>query len=285
MASASPSGKMVNIFRHNSSTTASYIYTVVKSTDGESKDGGDGLEIRLALGRKIPQSGRLRLGSAPNTGAAGTTSKYHGKWGTFGGGKEKSNPSDLRAAISEINDEADVVSVLGKKLDPRRDVNVSWMKKSTASPILTLDLALQVSGTTVFLFYMDPLLFFNLFPPYPTARRDGGIVSNSHGEIDVCTSMTLDRIVEMQENEIIHTGNNFILSYVVSSYNNIIAPKLTKMCPTVAIPHWRSVRDTAPRDPYEFPVTSVGDLRNQKFGAPGAKHKYKEVSRGKYIIT
>ena len=196
----------INIFNNNFQYTASYIY----SRDSKGV-------FHFALARKVPPGSRIRLGKNKNSGAAGTKSKYHGKWGTFGGKKDPKSKHTLDAAIREISDEAGITGLSYK------NVEIVWLKKIILKAPLTLEITTVKNGVAIFIFKMND---YNLFQTwFPTRTRGGAIiVTTSHGEIDLVGSFTMEKIIQKQIEEMRRFGNNFFLSYALESFNMIVFP-------------------------------------------------------------
>ena len=195
----------INIFNNNFQYTASYIYS--RDCKGV---------FHFALARKVPTGSRIRLGKNKNSGAAGTKSKYHGKWGTFGGKKDPKSKHTLDAAIREISDEAGINGLSSKNVD------IVWLKRKLTAP-LTLEITTVKNGVAIFIFKMND---YNLFQTwFPTQTRGGAnIVTTSKGEIDLVGSFTMEKIIQKQIEEMRRFGNNFFLSYALESFNIIVFP-------------------------------------------------------------
>ena len=212
-------GKQINIFStpKKKYKTASYIYS--KNPNGQHF---------FAFARKVPMGARIRItgGPNPNTGAAGTSQKYWGKWGSFGGSMGRNVTNYLHAAIDEINDEGGI----NPKFSRRDDVYVPWVKLiKNSGAKLNLQMARLHDGVVIFIFEMpDFNNFIKLFPHFPIKRGGANIVTSSHGEIDFVSSFTYDDMVKYQSIELIK-NNNFFMSYVLNSFNLFVIPKLLKL--------------------------------------------------------
>jgi hypothetical protein len=237
----------VNIFTKNLKKTASYIYS--RDINGV---------FYFALARKLPNNSRIRL-KGKNTGAAGTHLKYYGKWGTLGGGVSSNSKHILDAAISEIRDEGhiDIKS---------QNINIKWLKKKTHSHF-TLKLAKNKNGVGIFIFEIKDFNYFiSLFPKFPNKRGGSDIVSSSLGEIDFVSSFTLYGLLRQQEYEIKNKKNNFIISYVVDTFN------------THVIPYIKTINESV-YNKYNYKLKNIKDIRER---VVKLKYLYKEVSDGVY---
>ena len=203
------------IWNKTNNYTASYIYCIYQNN------------IYFALGRKVPNNSRKRI-SGPNKGAAGTNKIYWGKWVSFGGKKENLENSDIREAISEINDESNIYKIQNE-LSLRNDVFVpnKQIKDNTQikdnNQILELKKAFNEKdiGISIFLFEIrDPDKFFEIYPNYPKHRRSPKIVESSKGEIDSVCSFTIEQMIRLQNSE-----NNFFTNYFCKSFNSLIIQK------------------------------------------------------------
>lgn len=188
--------------------TASYIYY---------RD-GDGV-FYFALARKVPYG--ARPDNKRNTGAAGTNKKYHGKWGTLGGSIGGVNKKLWHHAIDEINEEADM-NIRYSEVDIK---NVRRGKLSLKS---------FISWKTVGLFlfeYNDKngKEFFKFFPKFPSKRGGRRLVKSSKGEIDYVSSFTMKQLVKFQNKERNQYKNNFIISYVINSFNKFVIPEIYRL--------------------------------------------------------
>ena len=198
----------VSIFSNSLDKTASYIF----SRDQKGV-------YHFALCRKVPQGARLRT-SGPNTGAAGTRKKYHGKWGSFGGGVDVKSKNLLHAAISEINDEASLNFI-------SRNVDITW-SNSRKNSRLKLWSAVNVNGVAVFIFEIsDYQEFIKHFPKFPRTRGGSNIVTSSKGEIDLVASFTTDELKKYQNNSNQNNSNNFVISYVAQTFNDVVIPYIS----------------------------------------------------------
>ena len=193
--------------------TASYIYA--KDPKGV---------FYFALARKVPLGARIRITSGLNTGAAGTDIECMGKWGNFGGkiGKKSvNNYSYLRAAVNEINDEGDL------NIHSINNVSINGINNK----LLILRYFKNVNNLNIFLFEMRPNDFFNYFPRYfsetePKKRGGAFIVERSKGEIDYVTSMSMQEIINKQNETINIYKNDFLLPYCIDTFNTEIIPAI-----------------------------------------------------------
>ena len=245
---------MFNVYKTKKDKTASYIYCV---------DPHSGTYY-FAICRKIPLGFRKRIKPHSNTGAAGTKEKYMGKWGSFGGGSDKRAKNTLEAAICEINDEAGIKHIYGKKFTID-DVSIN-SKKKKLNLVFTDDMNLKDIG--LFIFEMtDSKLFFKLFPKIKTNPRSGAyIVESSHGEIDSVGSYTMNEIITKQIDSNKH-GNNFFLSYFCSTFNRYIKPYFENISKSFA---------------QKWAKTSLSYITDIKDRKTSQKKTYIEYAPGKY---
>ena len=202
--------------------TASYIYT-------RNPNGG---VYYFALARKVPYNARIRI-SGPNTGAASTDIKYMGKWGNFGGGAGV-RITRLRAAINEINEEGDINPNINSSNHPYHlhHVSVDGNPDDNSNIRLTLRYFNNHGNKSVFLFEMEFQEFMEYFPHYPNVRGGANIVGRSKGEIDLVTSMSMQEIINKQnETKNIHK-NDFLLSYCISTFKEHIIPAMGRISTT-----------------------------------------------------
>jgi len=237
-----------NIFRKDFPRTASYIYT---------RDPQNG-EFLFALARKIPENSRVRI-KGSNTGSAGTKSEYCGKWGSFGGSVDSKSKHMLAAAITEIAEEGNISGL------SYQDVDIPWIRGVKKNALIKLELVKQINGTVIFLFLMNFNYFKRLFPIFPKTRGGADIVTSSKGEIDLVSSFSFGQIIGLQDNEITQKKNNFVLSYVVDSFNQFIKPEIERLSGSFSR-HSRlaKVNDQSSRTIIPTP-------------------KYTEISVGKYV--
>ena len=137
------------------------------------------------------------------------------------------------------------------------------IKKKNA--LIRLQLVEQMNGTVIFLFLMNFNYFKRLFPIFPKTRGGADIVTSSKGEIDLVSSFSFGQIIGLQNNEISQKKNNFVLSYVVESFNRFIKPEIERMSSSFS----RHSR-----------LSKVDDKRSRTI-----RHtpKYTEISIGKYV--
>lgn len=223
--------------KRNITKTASFIYCREPNTG----------VYYFALGRKVPYGSRKRLNPNHNSGAAGTDIKYHGKWGSFGGSinKNTSHRSNLFNAISEINEEA------GIKFYSRNNVDASKYtgKQEQKHKILYLESYNEktVPGVGLFLFkYRNCRTFFNHFPKFPNKRGGVKLVNGSKGEIDYVSSFSMKQLVEAQNKEL-KNNNNFMMSYVINSFNSFVLPHLSQTFKQKWVKKLIAIQDTKPR--------------------------------------
>lgn len=204
---------IINVFRlgpHNNTT--SLIYT--RDANGI---------FYFALARKLGVGARQRQSPNKNSGPAGTDIKYAGKYGFFGGKKNKKYrvpKHDLEASISEIRDEANLPNLI------HTNVFIDWIPSINYTPqCFKLEKAWEINSNVVgFVYYIEDYNhFFNLFPPYPATRSGPDIVTSSCGEIDQVSSFTMAQIMELQEIEV-NNNNNFIIGYCIETFNTHIIP-------------------------------------------------------------
>lgn len=229
--------------KRNITKTASFIYC---------RDPNTGVYY-FALGRKVPYGSKKRLNPNYNSGAAGTDIKYHGKWGSFGGSIDKnlSHRSNLFNAISEINEEA------GIKFDSNNNVDASkyTRKQKQKHKILYLESYDEktVPGVGLFLFkYRDCNKFFNHFPKFPNKRGGVKLVNRSKGEIDYVSSFSMKQLVKVQNKEL-KNNNNFMMSYVINSFNSFVLPQLSKTFNQKWFKKLIATKDTKQRKVYPKP--------------------------------
>ena len=242
------SSPTLNIFRKDFSRTASYIYT---------RDPRNG-EFLFAFARKIPENGRVRI-KGSNTGSAGTKSEYCGKWGSFGGSVDSKSKHMLAAAITEIAEEGNISGL------SYQDVDISLIGGVKKNALIQLQLVKQINGTVIFLFCVHFSYFKRLFPIFPKTRGGADIVTSSKGEIDLVSSFSFGQIIELQNNEITQKKNNFVLSYVVESFNQFIKPEIEGLSSSFS----RHSR-----------LSKVDDKRSRTIRPTP---KYTEISIGKYV--
>lgn len=231
---------IISVFEKGThSNTSSVIYT--RDSNGV---------FFFAMGRKLPANARKRLDSTGNMGPAGTDVKYAGKWGFFGGSKKQSSKHDLEASINEIRDEANIPTL------ESTDVSISWMEYTPCAPqTLKLVKACEFNSSTVgFIYFIeDSKYFFDLFPQWPLTRGGVDIVMSSHCEIDLVSSLSMERLSKLQQTEIAGGGDNFIISYCANSLNNIVIPFISEKSDEFK-KKWGNgiqvVPDTAPRQCY-----------------------------------
>ena len=264
------SGGKLSIFNSNKTEqTASYIYTI----------DANGI-IYLAVCRKVQRGARYRI-NGPNTGAAGTDEKYWGKWGSFGGGIDKSAKNSLAGAISEINHEGNISAVIGRfwKTD---EIYITWSGKGkynkNTPKLIYADNPKNDNILSIFLFKIDnPAIFFKLFPKLTENIRKGAdIVTTSQGEIDANASVSINDIITFQKNEIKNKKNNMFLSYYCDTFNKIIKNEILKneninkyKNNMASIPF---INDVKERIPTEFPANKneyvegpIRRYKNQKY--------------------
>ena len=107
--------------------------------------------------------------------------------------------------------------------------------------------------------------FKRLFPIFPKTRGGADIVTSSKGEIDLVSSFSFGQIIGLQNNEITQKKNNFVLSYVVESFNRFIKPEIERVSSSFS----RHSR-----------LSKVDDKRSRTI-IPTPK--YTEISIGKYV--
>lgn len=231
--------------KRNITKTASFIYCI------EPRSG----VYYFALGRKVPHDSRIRLNPKHNSGAAGTNIEYHGKWGSFGGSinKNTSHRSNLFNAISEINEEA------GIKINSTNDIDAFKYTGKQEQKHKTLYLESYdektVPGVGLFLFkYRDCRIFFNHFPKFPNKRGGVELVNRSKGEIDYVSSFSMEQLVEAQNGENKNNNNNFMMSYVINSFNKFVLPHLSQTFKQKWNEKLFAIQDTKPRKIISPPI-------------------------------
>jgi WW domain len=219
----------LNVFDKKCTQTASYIYTV----------DADGV-VYFGLVRKVPANSRTGYRSAQRTGAAGTSSKYYGKWTNVGGSK-KNSLTELQGAIDELNDEAGVKLVRGKKYDSHADTRLMWMDPQSDHRPIVIKSAYKNNNAGIFLIEMKSNAFFDIFPKFDNilAKQTGvitgpirvgqDIVDSSQGEIDAVASFNMTEIVNLQKEDNMQTQNNFFISYFCKTFNDIIMHDFQKI--------------------------------------------------------
>lgn len=234
----------IDVFKNNNKATALYIFSVDPKTK----------VVYIAVVRKVPNKSRTSFKHKVWTGAAGTKSKYFGKWTNIGGGK---NPGehDLKAAIHELNEEANISEIM-RPIDYRKHVHIEYLNKfAKPGTIMTLHTAFSTKSTSIFVFSMNHNIFFSVFPAYPSARVGQRIVTSSKGEIDAVMSVHMKQLLKMQRKELKISKNNFFISYFCRGMNNVIP--LLKNTYTSFYNKWRGTHikwtiDAVPRQPTEF---------------------------------
>jgi hypothetical protein len=243
---------LLNINKHID-YTAVYVYT--KDNHGV---------FYFALSRKVPLGARKRLKSGANTGAAGTNIEYFGKWGSFGGGAEK-NSTALKAAIDELNDEANLNGFFNKN-----NISILWKNNNIIdSNKLNLMLANEYNNVGIFLFFLPNYnLFFNMFPKLSkNGRRGPELVESSSGEIDAVCSLNFEEMYQLQI-----IDNTMFLHYFCDSFNKIIKPYIMNESHTFKT-KWQNIdlivnNDKNPRIPSELPVK-----KNEYIEGPRYKYR------------
>lgn len=139
-----------------------------------------------------------------NTGAAGTKTRYWGRWTSFGGTKNVPTATDLSQAYEELRDEGNLSADIEQHLRLEFAAKVAQGK----------------GCTSVFIFYMPKFdQFFNLFPKYPSMRAEADIVKSSKGEIDAVCSMDMNTIKSQSQK---------IAGYVVDTIVSILIPEMSQ---------------------------------------------------------
>lgn len=198
------------LFRKGTQPVAGYIYTREPVTG----------TYYFGLVRKLYKDGRYitkydRNGQqtfAGNAGAAGTNEKYWGKWTSIGGNR-KPQLTNLEAIIEELNHEA--------ALDPyfdSRTVNLTPVGiPGNPTSKIKCEYVQDVAGTIIFVFVMEPGLFFSTFPKQGITSPS--ILTASEGEIDAKQSYTMKQIVDLQTNEYTNRANNYFISYFLKNFS------------------------------------------------------------------
>nr|WRJ69745.1 hypothetical protein TetV2_00296 [Oceanusvirus sp.] len=179
-----------------------------------------GGEKRFVLVRKIRHEGRVDASSGTKKGAAGTASKFFGRWTSPGGKANDPNRSILQNAVEELNDETGLLA--DKAFDPDQDVEI--LNPDPASPKkLVLKHAAFMAGNN-----KTALVVFEiteddeaLFPSWEILRQSVDIVNSSKGEIDCVTSMTATGIKETTNDP---TKPGFFTWYSVSTLKGAVIP-------------------------------------------------------------
>lgn len=253
--------EVLNEKRNINQKTACIIYTVDQSNG----------KTYFVVSRKVPIGARLRR-SGPNTGAAGTDDKYHGKWTSFGGGKDRKS-TELQGAIYEINEESGL-SVYNK-VGFRNGIKPKLLSlgKKSKNEKLELKTAFDLKGTTLFIFNFDENnndMFFTLFPKFSAGgRQTAVIVSSSSGECDVVASMTMDDI-KREQDKMVSKKNNFFTSYFLNSFQNIVIPEIGKLYEAFGKKHNRTTFTILP----DIKGRKIDDLTENKI-----TKRYKELSK------
>ena len=129
----------------------------------------------------------------PYSGAAGTKSKYWGKWVTIGGKNDSKASSNFLAAFSEFKDET--ASNLNKHLH--------------------FLLSFNNSNTMIYLAYLPPI-YANKLDTSPGVKKN--LIFSSKGEIAELRWVDYDKVIG---NIILKNG---LADYVERTYNNNILP-------------------------------------------------------------
>jgi hypothetical protein len=244
--------KLINIFKKGLNKTASYIY---------SRDPNTGI-FYFAFGRKIPFGARKRLDKKNNSGAAGTKKIYHGKWCSFGGNVKKCKHM-LDASIKEIRDEANVRNLNSYNVD------VIWLSKRNLNALLTLHYAENVNNVAVFIYEIKNFnIFKSIFPIFPLALGGAELVNSSKGEIDIVASFSTDMLNNMQSSEMRSFNNNFMTSYVINTFNNVVIPFISRIS-NAYLNKWNNKK--------------INFLNDIKFRKTYPMPNYNEISNNKYI--
>ena len=161
-----------------------------------------------------------------NAGAAGTNEKYWGKWTSIGGNR---NPqlTNLEAIIEELNHEAAFDPYFDSKKVNLTPVGIPGIPGNPLSKI-TCEYVQEVSGTIIFVFVMEPGLFFATFPKQGITSPS--ILTASEGEIDAKQSYTMKQIIDLQANEYTNKTNNYFISYFLKNFR-IVRDILYKASP------------------------------------------------------
>lgn len=201
----------------------------------------DGAHTYLGCVRKAYANSRIGYKSKALTGAAGTLPKWYGKWTSIGGGyKQKPGTpykTPLQRAISELNDETNILNKLSKKFSTQ-NVYMEWYNHiQSDSPTKTLQchFAQEINGTNIFIIEMRNLYdFFSLFTKKGYTSQE--LCTSSQGEIDAIQSFTINEIITLQNNEVnssgasssssVSSGNNYFTSYFLTNLISHIIPKL-----------------------------------------------------------
>jgi hypothetical protein len=171
----------------------------------------------FAFARKVPPEGRVNW-QGFLAGAAGTDSKYHGKWVSFGGTPSQKANYPLKAAIMELNDEA------GMNINSRT-VNVHG-RSNQFSPIGVLSFQ-SLPGLDYFIMEMNWNLFSQTFPDHFV--HNSHLIHSSHGEIDSIRRFHTEEIFARQYAEMNMYGNNFFTGYVLDSFVKITMPFICRI--------------------------------------------------------
>jgi hypothetical protein len=215
---------------------AGYIFTR-RSSDGK---------FLFGCVRKVYRGGK----SYGTMGAAGTEPKFWGKWTSVGGTRSRSSKHHLDAIIIELNDETNSSFTV-------EQVDLTKLNSSLRKPLdirLTCHLAEKISGAAVFIFEMEENQFLRIFPV--VGREAPDIFRTSHGEIDAIRALTMDEIINLQEDEIKTNGNNYFISYFLKNLVRACISKINELNPAFRA-KWSNINptivaDTKERMPTEF---------------------------------
>ena len=174
--------------------------------------------------------------------AAGTSSKYWGKWGSVGGTPARRAKHALSAICIEISDETgfDV---------SHHDVCLPGHQSKSKKDLMTLLHHQSSTGLEFFIFEMEFNQFISVFPY--GGMYDAKLIKSSHGEIDAIGSFSTTDINQLQRTEIQQSNNNFFLGYFLDTFETIVIPCLSDLYPDYK-KKWSGktfakVADTVPR--------------------------------------
>jgi hypothetical protein len=231
--------------------------------------------------RKIPTGGRVQSKHGKNTGAAGTDPSLHGKWTSIGGGYKQThggaNPSNLKRAITEFNDESAFEYFVKRKVVPKTDVDLSELTLTQSNNgFLKCKLASKVQVSkmgnkfnAVFLFEIeDEKLFYTLFPKL--GHTNEMLAKKSLGEIDAAQSFSFDDIITLQNKEVATGNNNFFIKYSITTLIDVILPKIYTLNPLFKT-KWQG----------KFKINLVNDTHGRK--PDELTHKFPYNTRNKYL--
>lgn len=209
-------------------------------------------DVKIALGRKVAPGRRVPFsyrGTRPVPksvlqGAAGTNPKYWGKWASLGGGADSKATNVLQAAVIELNDEA----AIPNRIDARKQVFIPGLPSSRYDfkvHRLVLIQAEQPNPTNGFhcvTFFMPNFDEFNtLFPDVDNrsnSRHGRHLVAASHGEIDATVSVTPNKLMQLQSNELRVNNNNIATVYTLNTLQTVAGPAVSSFIATGQWKHY-----------------------------------------------